>query len=93
MTSQGQVPKSVPTDVEPEKELEEEEAKYTSTSTVPPSLKHQSLALRPLTFGNWNWMLDAVAELTKPSTFDPSPPFPNWQSLNLPPGTTRNETL
>jgi ATP-binding cassette subfamily B (MDR/TAP) protein 1 len=32
MTSQGQVPKSVPTDVEPEKELEEEEedAEYTS---------------------------------------------------------------
>lgn len=78
MTSQGQVPKTVPTDVEPEKEEdeEEEETEYTSTSTIPRSLKHQSLALRPLTFGNWNWMLDAVAELTKPSTFDPSPPFP-----------------
>ena len=40
-----------------------------------PPLKHQSiLPLRPLTFGNWNWMLDAVAELTKPSTLAPAPP-------------------
>jgi ATP-binding cassette subfamily B (MDR/TAP) protein 1 len=97
MTSQGQVPKNVPTDVEPEKELEEEEedAEYTSVPTVPPSLKHQSLALRPLTFGNWNWMFDAVAELTKPSTFDPPPPIPNNAGLSvpelayLPPGTTK----
>jgi hypothetical protein len=81
----GQVLKSVPTDIEPEeKELEEEEdeADYTSAPTVP-SLKHQSLALRPLTFGTWNWMFGVVAELTKPSTFDP-PPIPNNTGLAVP---------
>ena len=30
------------------------------------------LALRPLAFGNWKWIFDAVAKLTKPSVFDPS---------------------
>jgi hypothetical protein len=86
MTSQGQVPKSVPTDIEPEKEIEDEEdePEYTSAPTVPLSLKQQSLALRPLTFGHWNWMFDAVAELTKPSTFDPPPPTPNNTGLAVP---------
>ena len=89
MASQG-VARSVPTPtVEPEQEeeLEDEEPSV----PVPASLKHQSmLALRPLTFGNWNWMFDAVAELTRPPTLDPPPPteLAVPELAYLPPGTT-----
>ena len=75
---QGQMSKVV------EEEEEEEEEEEVSELTVPPSLKHQSIALRPLTFGNWNWMFDAVAELTEPSPFDPPPPIPPNGGLSVP---------
>jgi len=100
MASQG-VSRSVPTPtLEPEQQEEEEEEEGPSVP-VPPSLKHQSmLALRPLTFGNWNWMFDAVAELTRPSTLAPPPPPPDSTELAvpelayLPPGMTKKrETL
>jgi hypothetical protein len=61
-------------DIEPEeKELEEEQ-------NTPLHL----LSPRPLTFGTWNWMFGVVAELTKPSTFDPPPPIPNNTGLAVP---------
>jgi ATP-binding cassette subfamily B (MDR/TAP) protein 1 len=82
MASQGQAPRSVPTVEETESEDEEEEEK--PIAQIPPSLKHQSLALRPLTFGNLNWMFDAVAELTRPSTLSPPPPNSNLNGLSVP---------
>jgi len=92
---QGQVSRNVPTEIELEPQQEDEEE--SSAPTVPPSLKHQSLALRPLTFGNWNWIFDAVAELTKPSTFNSPPPLPPTTGLSvpelayLPPGMTKKQ--
>jgi ATP-binding cassette subfamily B (MDR/TAP) protein 1 len=80
--SQGQVPRSVPTVEETEPEDEEEEEK--PIAQIPPSLKHQSLAIRPLTFGNLSWMFDVVAELTRLSTLNPPPPNFNVNGLSVP---------
>jgi hypothetical protein len=52
----------------------------------------QSLARRPLTFGNWNWMFDAVSELTRPLTLAPPPPNSDPSGVaipELPPRTTK----
>ena len=77
-------------EVQPEEEEEDE----TASAPILPSLKHSSLLpLLPLTFGNWNWMFDAVAELTRPSALNP-PPNSNDATLTVPelaylPGTTK----
>lgn len=53
-------------EMELEEEAEEEEE---FTSGLPSKLKHQSLAIRPLTFGNW--MFEVIAELTGTSKHPP----------------------
>ena len=57
---------------EEEVELNEKKEKY----VLPAHLKHKSIAIRPLSLGNW--MFDVVADLTssKPAPPLPPPPLP-----------------
>jgi ATP-binding cassette subfamily B (MDR/TAP) protein 1 len=59
-----------------ENDEEEDEAR----DKIPTYLKHQSIAIRPLTFGNW--MFEVVADLTgaKPSTIAVPPSLPTRES-------------
>ncbi len=67
----GLVEETVEVEEVHETELEEKaEEEEEFTSGLPSKLKHQSLAIRPLTFGNW--MFEAIAELTGTSKHPPS---------------------
>ena len=57
-------------------EEEEEEEELNEKYALPAHLKHQSLAIRPLSLGNW--MFDVVADLTtaKPAVPPLPPPLP-----------------
>ena len=57
----------------------EEEIEKEWVGRVPDHLKHQSMAVRPLTFGAW--MFEAVAELVAPSV----PALPPARSTQFPP--------
>jgi len=51
-----------PSDELDEDTTEREEEEMEEKTGIPKNLKHQSIAIRPLTFGNW--MFDVVADLT-----------------------------
>jgi ATP-binding cassette subfamily B (MDR/TAP) protein 1 len=57
----------------------DEETEKEWVGRVPDHLKHQSMAVRPLTFGAW--MFEAVAELVAPSV----PSLPHSSSTQFPP--------
>ena len=62
--------------VEEAEEEEEEEEEEEPRGKLASYLKHQSIAIRPLTFGNW--MFEVVADLTGGSR--PAPPLPSRES-------------
>ena len=71
---------------EEDKEEEELEEKF----ALPAHLKHKSIAIRPLSLGNW--MFDVVADLTSPKPADPPSP-PSLPIATPAPKTGRRLTI
>ncbi|KAF9531240.1 P-loop containing nucleoside triphosphate hydrolase protein [Crepidotus variabilis] len=70
-----EVDTEVPAPEEEDLELEDDTEEDT---VVPSKLKHQSIAIRPLTFGNW--MFEVIADLTG----NPAPAIPNTARFSKP---------
>ncbi|KIM36272.1 hypothetical protein M413DRAFT_319602 [Hebeloma cylindrosporum] len=73
--------KDIDNDNSDEELLEDDEEEEESRDKLPTLLKHQSIAIRPLTFGNW--MFEVVADLTGSKPVVPVPPSRESQSYPI----------